>query len=117
MQTMTQLSPIAAAYVRSINDHDAATFGALFASDAVVHDAGREIRGIAAIHEWGEREIFAAEVTLEVVGTLGRDGATVVTAIVRGNFDKTGLPDPLIMDQRITEEGGKIAALTCGLTG
>ena len=35
-------------------------------SYAVVKDVGREIRGIAAIKEWANQEIFAVNVTLDV---------------------------------------------------
>jgi len=37
-----------------------------FALNAVVKDVGREIRGIAAIKEWANQEIFAFNVTLDV---------------------------------------------------
>jgi hypothetical protein len=55
-----QISPTAAAYVHSINDYDSVTFIALFASGAVVNDAGREFRGVAAINAWSDRKIFVA---------------------------------------------------------
>ena len=112
-----QMSPTAATYVRSINDHDSVTFIALFANGAVVSDVGREFRGVAAIKAWSDREIFDAQVTLEVIDVAGRDGAIVVTAIVDGNFDRTGLPNPVIIDHRLTAEGGKIVRLTCELAG
>src|SRR5439155_5160570 len=54
---MTLLSPVASAYVRAINDHDAAAFFELFTDSAVVRDLTREIRGIGAIRAWGEEEI------------------------------------------------------------
>ena len=73
-----QLPPTAAAYVRAINDHDAAAFVALFAEAAVVDDAGREFRGVAAIKEWSDREVFAPLVTLEVLGVAERGGETVL---------------------------------------
>jgi hypothetical protein len=110
-----QMSPTAAAYVRSVNDHDSSTFIALFADGAVVNDGGREFRGVAEIKAWSGREIFDAQVTLEVIDVAVHDGATVVTAIVDGNFDRTGLPDPVIIDHHLTAEGGKIVRLTCEL--
>jgi hypothetical protein len=33
------------------------------------------------------------------------------------NFDKTGLPDPVIINHQITVDGGKIDGLTCRLAG
>lgn len=109
------LSPLAEAYVRLTNEQDAAGFLALFADDAVVDDNGREFRGSEAIAEWSRREIFAADVTLEVLDEFPADGATVVRTKVDGTFDRTGLPDPVIIDQRIVAAGGKIAELTCRL--
>jgi hypothetical protein len=103
--------------VRSINGHDAAAFLALFADDAVVNDAGREFRGRAAIKAWSDREIFDARVTLEVLDLAHSDGETRITTKVDGNFDRTGLPDPVIIIHRITVEGDKIIGLTCRLAG
>jgi len=113
----TQLSPTANAYVRSINDHDAAAFIALFADGAVVNDAGREFRGRAAIKAWSDREIFDAAVSLEVLDRSDRDGESLLTTKVNGNFDRTGLPDPVIITHHITTQGDKIVGLTCRLAG
>ena len=110
-----QLPPTAAEYVRSINDHDPAAFNALFAEDAFVNDAGREIRGRVAIESWSDRDIFDAQVTLEVIDAADRDGETVITTKVEGNFDRTGLPDPVIINHHITVEHDRIVGLTCRL--
>src|SRR5205823_2566589 len=110
-----KLSPTAAAYVRTINAHDAAAFQALFAAEAVVDDAGREFRGLAAIQDWSNREIFGARVTLDVLDVAERDGQTVITTKVDGTFDRTGLPDPVIINHHIKSEGNKITSLTCRL--
>ena len=58
-----------------------------------------------------------AQVTLDVLDVADRDGETVVTTKVDGYFDRTGLPDPLIISHHITLEGGKIVGLTCRLAG
>ena len=113
----TKLPKPVETYIRAINAHDADAFQSGFAHDAVVSDVGREIRGIAAIKEWAHHEIFAVNVTLEVMGTVERDGQTKVTVKVDGTFDRTGLPDPLLMDHCFMIAGGKIAALTCRLAG
>jgi hypothetical protein len=107
----------AATYIRATNNHDAAAFIALFADGAVVDDAGREFRGIAAIKAWSDREIMDAQVTLEVQGVADKGGEVTITTKVDGNFDRTGLPDPLIINHHITVEGDKIAQLTCRLAG
>ncbi len=112
-----QLPPTAAEYVRSINDHDPAAFNALFAEAAFVNDAGREFRGRAAIESWSDRDIFDAQVTLEVISATDRDGETVITTKVEGSFDRTGLPDPVIINHHITVEHDRIVGLTCRLGG
>jgi hypothetical protein len=109
------LPPVAAAYVRAINGHDPAAFVALFAEEAVVSDIGREFRGPAEIAGWSDREIFAPRVTLNVIEAAERDGATVLTTEVDGNFDRTGLPDPVVINHHITAEGGRIVRLSCRL--
>ena len=103
--------------VRAINAHNAAALQSSFASDAVVKDVGREFRGVAAIKEWANREIFAVNVTLDVMEILERGGQTIVTVKIDGTFDRTGLPDPLLMDHCFMVAGDKISALTCRLAG
>ena len=113
----THLPEPAAGFVRTVNEHDPAGFMALFTEDAVVDDAGREIRGREAIREWAAHDIFAANVTFEVRGVSGTDGDATVMAKVDGTFDRTGLPDPLIMSFRVVSDRGRIGGLTCGLAG
>lgn len=117
MKKETKLPKPVETYIRAINDHDADAFQSSFAHDAVVSDVEREIRGIAAIKEWGEREIFAVNVALEVMEVVERDGQTIVTVKVDSTFDRTGLPDPLVMNHYYTITGDKIAALMCRLAG
>ena len=113
----TTLSEIAAAYVRATNNHDPAAFIACFSENAVVNDAGREFRGKDAIKAWSDHEIMAAQVTLEVQDVTEQGGEVTITTKVDGNFDRTGLPDPLIIHHHITAQGDKIAQLTCRLAG
>ncbi len=103
-------------YVWAINAGNADALLSSFAKDAVVEDVGREIRGITAIREWANREIFSVNVTLDVKDAVERDGQTIVTVKIDGTFDRTGLPDPLLMDHCFTVAGDKIAALSCRLT-
>ncbi len=104
-------------YVLAINARDADTFLSCFASDAVVKDVGREIRGLISIKEWWQREIFAVDVTLEVRGVVEQADQTILTVKIDGTFDKTGLPDPLLMEHCFKVANDKIAALTCRLAG
>lgn len=111
----TTLPSTAAAYVQATNNHDSAGFIDCFSENAVVADAGREFQGLAAIKAWSDHEIFGASVTLEVLDVAARDGETVIRTKVDGTFDKTGLPDPLLIDHYLTMEGDKIVGLACRL--
>lgn len=106
---------LADAYVRAVNDADAVAYIALFAENAVVDDAGREFRGQDAIRAWSASDIFAANVRFEVVDSSQRDGDAELTTFVDGDFDRTGLPDPVVIVHRITAENDKIVRLTCRL--
>lgn len=117
MNKHRKLPPPVADFIRAINDHDADAFLSTFTADAVVVDVGREFRGTGAIKEWGDREIFSVNVTLEVVDVNDPDGHTVVTVKADGTFDKAGLPDPLLLHHHFTVKGGKIAAFSSWLAG
>jgi len=64
-----------------------------------------------------DREIFSVNVTLDVMVAADRDGQTIVTVEVDGTFDKTGLPDPLLLEHYFTVEGGKITSFSSRLAG
>src|SRR5204862_7640426 len=98
-------------------EHNRNAFSALVAQLTVVYDACRESRGRAGIKDRRNREIFDAQVTIEVLDVTDRDGETVITTKVDGNFDRTGLPDPVIINHHITADDGKIVGLTCRLAG
>jgi hypothetical protein len=109
------LSPLAEAYVHATNGNDAAAFLALFAQDAEVDDGGRRFNGRVEIKEWSDREIFGAAVRLEVLGESIQENDAVLRTKVDGNFDRTGLPDPVIITHRLTIQNDKIIKLTCRL--
>ncbi len=112
---LAQLSPTLAAYVQSVNNHDADAYIALFAEDAVVDDGGRVFRGVEAIKAWSDHDIFEADVTFEVLDAVDGAGEKTITTKVDGNFDRTGLPDPVLIDHQIALQGNKILKLTCRL--
>lgn len=105
------------AFIQATNRHDPDEFLATLTEEAVITDEGRDHRGITAIKEWSEEIYIGAKVTLEPLKAINRDGKTIVTARVDGNFDKTGLPDPFLMDFHFTVDETKIAALSIRLPG
>ena len=104
------------AFIEATNNHNTDAFFATFADGAVITDEGQEYRGIAAIKEWSDEKNIGSNITLEAVDVTSPDGKTIVTAKVDGNFDKTGLPDPFLMDLHFTLDAGKITRLTYRLT-
>ncbi len=113
--SLNELRPTVAAYLAAINDHDPAAFLACFAEGAVVHDVGNVMRGIGAIRTWGDREIFAPKVELELIAASVQEDETLVTTRVDGDFDRTGLPDPVLVEHRFTLAGDRISRLICRL--
>ena len=103
------------AFIEAINDHNTEEFLATLTDSAVITDEGHDYRGIAAIKDWSDDKCIGAKVTLKVIKVIERDGKTIVTAELDGNFDKTGLPDPFYMDFHFIVDGEKIAALNIQL--
>jgi ketosteroid isomerase-like protein len=109
--TTTKLPPVVAAYIAATNASDGAALSATFAEDALVNDARHEFRGKAAIMRWADREIIGDRVTMEIVSVVEHYGDTIVTAKMDGNYDKTGLPDPLLLTFYFTPHGNAISKL------
>jgi ketosteroid isomerase-like protein len=66
-----------------------------FAEHALVNDAQREHADRDAIRRWFEKELISDRVTMYVTDIRVHAGGFAVTAQVTGDYDKTGLPDPL----------------------
>ena len=106
----TSLPRVIADHIAACNAHDIEAWMATFAPDAMVNDIQREFDGAAAIRAFGEKEIFGDNVTMAVERAIERYGDITVHARFDGTYDKTGLPDPLILslyfsvrDSRITQ--------------
>jgi hypothetical protein len=103
-----------ASFVRAVNTGARKELPASFADDAVVVDVNREMRGLEAIMAWAGADIFGADVHLDVLDVTERQGRTVVRVKIDGTFDRTGLPDPLVMTHEFTVTDGQIAELRIG---
>ena len=90
------LAPVAS-YVLAANTFDLEALLAPFADDAVVNDQLREYRGKEAIKGWAARDIIGDHVTMYVVKGEEHYGNAIVSANVDGDYDKRGLPDPLVV--------------------
>jgi ketosteroid isomerase-like protein len=89
------------------NSGDADRLGACFADDAVVRDEGGTFEGVAAIRQWMRDAKKKYQHTAEPTVIAQRDGKTVVTAIVTGNFPGS----PLSLDHIFGIEGRRIVSL------
>jgi hypothetical protein len=91
------LPPLVAAFVEATNSFDLERLMVTFADDALVNDQLRDYWGKAAIRCWAERDVIGESLTIAVTKVVKHYGNFIVTADIDGNFDKRGLPDPLVL--------------------
>ena len=108
---ITELPPIVAEHIAAVNAGDTDAIVATFAPDAYVNDARREINGVDAIRRWVAKEMVGDHVTMEVREIVDNYGDIVVRAKYDGTYDKTNLPDELIMSSYFSLRDGKIVSL------
>ena len=108
----TQLTGVVADYVAAVNAQDTDAIVALFAPDAYVNDIRREINGVDAIRRWVAKESVGDHVTMDVREVVEHYGETIVRARYDGTYDKTNLPDELIMTSYFGICDDKITSLT-----
>ena len=95
-------------HIAAYNAHDPEAMMATLAPDALVNDIRREFLGHAAIRAWADKEIFGDNVTLAVERALDQHGDVILHARVDGDYDKTNLPNPLILTYYFSLRGGLI---------
>ena len=100
-----------ATYIHATNTFDASALIDSFAKDALVNDQLRDYWGLDAIKAWAEREIIGDRVTMEVIKAVHHFGDVIVSANVNGDYDKTGLPEPLLLTFHFSVRGDKIVRL------
>ena len=107
----TDLTGIVAEHIDAINAADTDRAAATFAEDAYVNDNRREIVGIDAIRRWIEKEIVGDKVTIKIREVRDHYGNTIVRGVYDGLFDKTNLPDELILSNYFSVRNGSIVSL------
>jgi len=105
------LAPVLAEHIAAVNAFDEDAIVATFADDALVNDAHREFWGREAIRRWAARELVGDRVTITVTEVLHHHGDTVVRGRYDGDYEKTSLPDELILTSYLTVRDGKIVTL------
>ena len=111
MTDTTTLAPVLAEFIAAVNAFDEDAIVATFADDALVNDVRREFWGTEAIRRWVAREIVGDRVTIAVTQVLDHHGDTIVRGRYDGDYDKTNLPDELILTNYFTIRDGKIVTL------
>ena len=111
MSISTALHGVVAEHVAAINAQDEDAIVATFADDAFVNDVHREFWGADAIRRWVAKEMVGDKVTIEVTEAIDHHGETIVRGRYDGEYDKTGLPDELILTNYFTVRDGKIVRL------
>jgi hypothetical protein len=107
---------VVVSFVDAVNAIDADRLIDLFAPDAHVNDQLRDFWGKDAIGSWVRREVVGAMLTMEVFNAKEHFGDSILTAKVSGDFDKTGLPDPLVLSFIFSVCEGKVARLIILMT-
>ena len=107
----TELTGVVAEHIAAVNALDTDAIVATFAEDAYVNDARREFVGTEAIRRWVAKEMVGDKVTIDVREVLDHHGDTIVRGAYDGEFDKTNLPDELILSNYFSVRDGKIVSL------
>jgi hypothetical protein len=91
------LPRVIADHIAAHNKPDPELLMATLAPDALLNDAHREFLGRDAIRDWAAKEIFGDHVTLDPQVAYEHHGDFIVRCRVDGAFDKSKLPDPVIL--------------------
>jgi ketosteroid isomerase-like protein len=105
------LEGVVAEYFAAVNAFDPDRIIETFAEDGLVNDIRREFWGKDAIGRWVAKEIVGDKVTVEVTEVIGHAGITIVRGRYDGKYDKTGIPDELILAHYFTLSEAKIESL------
>ena len=111
-KVITELPPIVAEHVDAVNAFDTDRIVNTFVADAYVNDNHREIWGADAIRRFMAKEFVGDHVTMEIREVLDHHGQIIVRAKYDGTYDKTNLPDELIMNSYFSIRDDKIVSLT-----
>jgi hypothetical protein len=107
----SELTGVVAEHIAAVNAFDLDAIMATFADDAYVNDARREFIGAVAVRRWVEREMVGDHVTIDVREVLDHYGDTVVRGAYDGTFDKSNLPDEIVLSNYFSARDGRIVSL------
>jgi len=110
-KVITKPPAIVAEHIAAVNAFDTERIVATFTPDAYVNDNRREIWGVEAIRTFMAKEFVGDHVTMEVREVIDHYGDIIVRAKYDGDYDKSNLPDELIMSSYFALRDGKITSL------
>jgi hypothetical protein len=109
--TPTELTGVVADHIKAVNALDTDAIVDTFAEDAYVNDNHREFVGREAIRRWVAKEMVGDSVTIDVREVLDHHGDTIVRGAYTGTFDRTNLPDEIVLTNYFNVRDGKIVSL------
>jgi hypothetical protein len=109
--TTTNVHGIVAEHLAAVNAQHEDAILATFSDDALVNDAHREFWGTDAIRRWVAKEMVGDKITVEVTEVIEHYGETIIRGRYDGEFDRSNLPDEVILTNYFTVRGGKIVSL------
>jgi hypothetical protein len=107
----TELPGIVAEHIAAVNALDTERIVATFAPDAYVNDNRREIWGTDAIRAFMTKEFVGDHVTMDVREVIDHYGDIIVRARYDGTYDKTNLPEELVLTSYFSLRDNKIVSL------
>lgn len=105
-----KLTRLLADYFAATNAHDVEAMSSAFTEDAVVHDEGRDHRGLAAIRGWMKETIDKYDYQVEPLDLSSSASKAVVLVSLRGKFPGS----PITLQYDFTLSGQKVARLEIG---
>ena len=99
-------------YFTAMNAFNSEGMIAPFTDDGLVNDIQREFWGSDAIKRWADKESVGDHVvTTDFTEVKEHHGSWFISTAVDGEYDKTGLPNPLILTYYFTLDGDQISSL------
>jgi hypothetical protein len=111
MTAQLTMDPAITAHITAINSFDVDAIMDTFADDALVNDSSREFWGTDHIRAFIAKEFVGDRVTMEPVEVVDNAGMWCVRCRYEGDYDKTGLPDPLVLTNYFRVISGKIVSM------
>ncbi|MDF2572336.1 MAG: hypothetical protein K0R55_3940 [Sporomusa sp.] len=109
---LSQMPQVIDNFIIATNKPDPDAYLDCFAEDAIVLDEDQKRYGKAAIKKWSDENQFAVNVRLEPKQIKQDSNEIIITFKLDGDYDKSGLPDPLLLDFRFNIKDDKIIGLS-----